>query len=132
MTTQSFFIPHRFPGLNDMIAADRNNRYTGGRLKKEWTGITHMYAKRLKPVTMPVTIEFVYYEPNNKRDPDNITAAKKYILDGLVSAGILPDDTQKWIMGFTDFWFPLPSPKSKVQILPKQRVGVSVTIKEVA
>ena len=32
-----------------------------------------------------------------RRDSDNIYAAMKYIKDGLVMAGIVPNDTRKWV-----------------------------------
>jgi len=32
-----------------------------------------------------------------RKDPDNVSAGVKFILDGLVQAGILPDDRRKQI-----------------------------------
>lgn len=41
--------------------------------------------------------------PNMKRDPDNLRGvATKYVLDGLVKAGIIPDDSPKYIHSFED------------------------------
>lgn len=115
---QKLFIPQRLAGLNDLVGAINRNRFLGNQLKQRETNLVALYAKRLKPCTHPVVIDFEYYEPNAKRDPDNIAAAKKFILDGLVVAGILPNDTQKWILGFSDRWY------------VSSKVGVAITIKE--
>lgn len=118
---QRLFIPQRMAGLNDLIGAINRNRFLGNQLKQNETNLVALYAKRLKPCTSPVSIDFKYYEPNAKRDPDNIVAAKKFILDGLVVAGILPNDTQKWILGFRDTW--AVSDTVGVEILIKEDTG---------
>lgn len=45
-------------------------------------------------------IGFVWVEPDRKRDMDNISAGKKYILDALVGIGVLKDDSWKYVKGF--------------------------------
>lgn len=118
---QRLFIPQRMAGLNDLIGAINRNRFLGNQLKQNETNLVALYAKGLKPCQYPVYIDFRYYEPNAKRDPDNIAAAKKFILDGLVVAGILPNDTQKWILGFSDTW--TVSDTVGVEILIKEDMG---------
>ncbi len=132
MREQTLWIPGRMPGLNDYIGAMNHNRFLGNQMKQENTNLVAMLAKtKLNPVKYPVTIQFVWQEPNDRRDPDNIIFAKKFILDGLVVAGVLPNDTQKWIMGFSDSWISAPSKNSKVSVLPKIEPGIMVTIKEI-
>ena len=41
-------------------------------------------------------------EENKKRDLDNICFAKKFILDALVKANVLKNDTHNYVVGFTD------------------------------
>lgn len=48
---------------------------------------------------VPVSIDFKWTEPNQKRDPDNIIGGQKVILDALVICGVIPNDTQQWIKG---------------------------------
>jgi len=75
-------------------------------------------AHKLLPVTSPVKVHFDWYEPNMKRDPDNIRAGAKFILDALVEASILPKDSRKWVKGLSDA-FPDPdaqNPRVEVQI----------------
>ena len=116
---QHVFIPHRLAGLNELLGATNQHRQKGAKLKKQETELVALYARRLKPYDKPIVLSVVYHEPNAKRDPDNIAAAKKFILDGLVDAGVLPNDTQKWVRGFSDRW-----------VVDKDHVGVSITIKE--
>ena len=47
----------------------------------------------------PVTVSFTWVEPDMRRDKDNISSAKKYVLDALVECGVVPDDNWKCIAG---------------------------------
>lgn len=67
----------------------------------------------------PVKISYVWYEPNKKRDKDNIAFAKKFIQDALVELGVLKNDGWANIVGFTD--------EFKIS---KDNPRVEVTIKE--
>lgn len=59
-------------------------------------------SQKLVHCTRPVTLHFHFAEPNKRRDLDNIAAgAIKPILDGLVEAGVLTDDSQKHIWGWS-------------------------------
>lgn len=129
---QRFFIPVKFPSLNDYIAAMNSNRHLGNAMKRDYTdSVALLTRSKGRLVKHPVTIDFIWYEENSKRDPDNIIFAKKFILDGLVEAGILPNDTQAWIFGFTDTWLAKPPKNIKIIILPELKIGVEVTIKEI-
>jgi Holliday junction resolvase RusA-like endonuclease len=98
------------------------NRYTGAAMKKEWTDLSCWYAKsrRLQKFSLPIELELTYFESNTKRDPDNITFAKKFILDGLKKAGVITDDSQKWIYSFRERW-----------LYDGKTIGVHIKMKEV-
>lgn len=105
--TQILRIPGRLPGLNDYTGAERTNKYKGAKMKRECTDFVATFCKQQKvqKFKKPVIIKFVWIEPNTRRDPDNFTSfGRKVILDGLVRAGILPDDSQKWVKGWSDGW----------------------------
>ena len=130
IVVQSFFVPGPLPGLNDMLAAKRvryrRSRHDGySRLKNEIeeqiAGIIR-YEARLSPIRqhLPVEIEFTWRERHGRRDPDNIRAGAKFILDALVRTGILPDDSQRVIAGLRDIF---------TRISPGQTAGVVVTIR---
>jgi len=52
--------------------------------------------------TKPIKIKFTWIESNKRRDLDNISFAKKFILDALVKYGKLTDDNRNYVYGFID------------------------------
>ena len=58
--------------------------------------------QRARCFSHPVRVTFRWYERDRRRDWDNVVFAKKFILDGLVKAGVLPDDSQSWVIGLRD------------------------------
>lgn len=103
-TTQQFFVPGPLPGQNTFMG--KGSRWTYKKAKREWAkriGADIAQAK-LKPMRR-VQIAWQWQECNRRRDPDNFTGiSKKFILDTLVGAGILPDDGWDEIAGWTDHW----------------------------
>ena len=110
------FIPHQFCTLNKYIAAMNRNRYIGNKIKQDETEIARLHFIGKKFDT-PCYIKFRWFVKDKRTDPDNIAFAKKYILDGIVKAKSIPDDTMRHILGFTDEF-----------IIDKNNVGVEVTI----
>ena len=47
-------------------------------------------------------MRFEWHEKTKKRDADNIAFAKKFILDALVNMRVLPNDSRRYVKGFTD------------------------------
>lgn len=45
----------------------------------------------------PISLEIAWYEPDMRRDADNIQFAVKFIQDALVDIGILQNDSRKYI-----------------------------------
>jgi len=95
-------IEGRFPSLNDYIKALQQHRLRGAAMKSDETERVRLHFLSHPKLDIPVYISLTWYEPNTRRDPDNIVFAKKFIFDGLVKAGVIPDDSQKWIVGFED------------------------------
>ena len=92
-------ISGRFPGLNDMIDAAKKGKgkyQPYAIMKEQYTDIVAWTAKKL-PKFNKIDIEITWYEPNASRDPDNVMGGQKFIFDGLVKAGTIPNDTQKYI-----------------------------------
>ena len=110
-------IPGTFPGLNDFINADRVRRGSwskGNQVKRENQEIiaNHIlnfirrekrragFHSRLKP---PVVLHYTFYEPNRRRDLDNISGFfHKVFQDALVEVGLLKNDNWVNIIGFSD------------------------------
>lgn len=72
-------------------------------MKKDWTNTVALLAKaaKLKPMAR-VRIELLWREKNQRRDPDNIAASAKVVLDGLQLAGVLANDGWKEIAGWSN------------------------------
>lgn len=115
-------IPGSLPSLNEYIRAERTSRFAGAALKRQWTDAVAWYAKvaGLRTINVPVVVSFTWYERTARRDPDNVRGfAAKAILDGLVVAGVLPDDSRKWISGLQDTFITDPAtPRVEVELLP--------------
>ncbi len=112
-------IPGRLPGLNDMTDAARRNRYESAKLKKEYTELVAWCAKRARlPLFERVDLIITWYEPNMKRDKDNIMAGQKFILDGLVMVGVLANDGWKQIRDVTHrFRVDRQNPRVEVELI---------------
>lgn len=100
-----FTIRGPLPGLNEYIAAERSSRYAASSMKKQVQHAIvqvcraqHPKARFIKPVRM----HYTWYEKDLRRDCDNIAFAKKFIQDAFVKAGILIDDSRRYVAGFTD------------------------------
>ena len=84
--------------LNEYINAERKNKFLAAKLKKQNTLICKLYANKLKNKINPnglYDLQITWNVLNNRQDADNIYFAVKFILDGLVGAGILKNDGRK-------------------------------------
>ena len=115
-------ISGRLPGLNEMIAVAKQ-RYGGkslgyARMKRaeEVRVAEAIRAAKCTPVQYPVFLYFCWTEPNRRRDPDNITAGRKFIFDALVTCGVLPDDGWKEVRGWQDTWKMEKGGNGKVEV----------------
>ena len=119
-----FEIPGRLPSLNEIIDAAKQGkgRYQPYALmKEEYTTMIGWLAKKL-PNFEKVALIITWYEPNSRRDPDNIMAGQKFILDALVQAGVIPNDSQKYIQGILHrFDVDRKNPRVKVEILDMEK-----------
>lgn len=67
-------------------------------MKHEATELVERQARDTEPVDgYPVQVMFTWHVPPNRGkypDPDNIAFGAKFVLDGLVDAGVLSNDTR--------------------------------------
>ena len=101
-TEQTVVIQARLAGMNEIIAADRNHWAKGAALKRSLTDLCrlhflHAIGKGFEPITDKVDLFVTWFEPNRRRDPDNIYSGMKFILDGMIKAGAIKGDTQDYI-----------------------------------
>lgn len=82
------------PTLNELIKIAKQNPRQYARLKREYTRDCAITALGNPQFTGKVWISCHWHVKTLRRDPaDNTPAALKCILDGLVDAGILKDDS---------------------------------------
>lgn len=121
-------IPGSLPGFNEYIAALDKNRHAGAALKKtaqrtvEWCAKSQL--RKFRP-TGKVLMKYTWYEPNRRRDKDNISSfGRKVIQDGLVKVGALENDGWKHNEGFSDrFRVDEKNPRVEVEIIEVHEDG---------
>lgn len=97
-------IPFRLPSFNDYNNISRRNKWEASNFKKSVESDLVWCIKKSKvpKILLPVKINFLWIEKNKKRDLDNIFSAKKFILDALQKAGVLINDSQKYVVALSD------------------------------
>lgn len=117
---QTFVIPGRLASLNDYVSKCRTNAYVGAKFKAEQEAIVSgaIMAAGLSRMEKRVDVRIKWCEPNMRRDHDNVASARKYILDALVSCGVLKDDGWPYVGNFEDSFFHAPkNPRIEVTLL---------------
>ena len=120
--THTFTIQGRLDGLNKFISANRTNPYMGNKLKQENEEIViwaiRQQLKNLQ-IKKPVILKYDFYEPNKRRDLDNISSmAHKVIQDALVKTGVLKNDGWNEIISYIDqFYLDKENPRIEVTIV---------------
>lgn len=113
-------IPRELPDLNSYIKALNSNRFIGAKMKKEATEyiawITKKYKNKIDP---PYFFEFSWYLKNMKKDFDNVAFGKKFLLDGLQVSGVIKQDSQKFVVGFSDMFY-IDRDEPRVEIIIRQ------------
>ena len=107
----TFTVTHKFPSLNEAIAEAKKHWSLYARMKRANTNLVADYIRSLRRAgNFPLEVfdkasVYMIFEERAKgklRDWDNITFAKKFILDGMVEACIIPDDSPKHIVSLTE------------------------------
>ena len=88
----------RLPSANDFINFNRINRFQGALMKKRYTQeLADVFRSQTQErFTKHVTCTVHFFEDSMRRDDDNVISGLKFVLDGLVTAGILKDDSPKY------------------------------------
>lgn len=96
-----FIIDGKLPTLNDYTNSNRTHWGAGAGIKKKATDTA---AEASKGVIVPegkqLMLHYDWYV-STKHDLDNIAFAQKFVQDGMKQAGVIKDDSPKYIIGFT-------------------------------
>lgn len=102
MRRYKFSINVKLPGCNEYVRACRGNKYEAAKMKRAVEMVVDNAARGLPRIEGPVRVYFTWREGARRRDLDNVAFAKKFVLDGLVKCGVLPDDNRRHMLGFID------------------------------
>jgi len=121
MATYKVTVLGRFPSMNEFINANRIHKQKGNQMKqKSQDTISYYILDQLRRVKIdkPVYIKYKFYEPNKKRDLDNISGYfHKVFQDALVNCRIIMNDNWYFIVGFSDeFFVDNKNPRIEVEI----------------
>lgn len=94
---QTIIYPFLPPTLNEIIKTARTHKQASAKEKKKWTDNIALESIELDSYESMVWVTFEWRIANWARDPDNIAGAAKFIFDGLKEAGIIKDDSLKYI-----------------------------------
>ena len=111
-------IPGELTHLNHYIQVERANRYLGAQIKKQETyrvKLSTLKYRQSPPLSTRHRFSFTWFAANQKKDPDNICFARKFILDGLILSGVIKDDGWSVVGSFTDS-FAVDSSNPRVEI----------------
>lgn len=101
--TQYFIIKEKLPAFNEYQNMARANKYGHAAWKKK---LTESIAQQIRAAGItPVRsahLTFIWIEKDKRRDKDNISFARKFILDALVLAGVLKNDGWAEVKGFAE------------------------------
>ena len=99
-------IPGELPTMNEIINKSKTHWSEYRKVKESYDEIVSYYATQQEiKFFKSVELEITYFRKDKRHDPDNICATgKKFILDGLVQAGVLENDGWKQIKGFKENW----------------------------
>jgi Holliday junction resolvase RusA-like endonuclease len=109
-------IPDLPPSLNEVIDKTKTHWSGYSNLKKRWTATVCDIVGEPKRQHNMYSVKCWWYRTNRRADPDNIAHGIKYILDGLVKAGLLADDRWKNVKSIEHYFGVREDPRVEVQI----------------
>lgn len=127
--TYKFTIQGQLPNLNDYLQAERIQIHARGKFTTRGNNMKHraqdmiiaQITRDLKglKITKPVKMHYVFFEPNRKRDLDNVLSfATKVTQDSLVLAGTLENDGWTNIVGISsEFHVDAGNPRIEVYLI---------------
>lgn len=101
-------IPGRLTSLNQYVAAERGSKWKAATIKADDTGRVAKAALSSGVggvLVYPVDVTLNHHRTDRRTDPDNVAFCIKFILDGLVAAGVLRNDTPKEIASIKHNFF---------------------------
>jgi len=113
---KSFTIMGKLPTLNDYTNSNRTHWGAGAAMKANATRAAAIACKGIEiPDDKQLMLHYEWHV-STKHDLDNISFGQKFVQDGLKMAGVIKDDSPKYIVGFTHKFVRVDKGKDKVII----------------
>ena len=114
---EKLIIPGELPGLNEIIAMSKEHWAKYAEEKHSRTEqIAWLAKEQICGKYSRVDLIFNWYCKDKRRDKDNIIAGQKFIIDGLVEAGVIENDGWEQIGNISHF-FKIDNKNPRVEIL---------------
>lgn len=119
MVEIKIIIPGELPGMNEIIASSKAHYGAYADMKRTNTDTVTWIAKsKIKKKCKKIDLVITWHCKDRRKDKDNISGGgTKFILDGLVNAGIIKNDGWKQIGDITHiFKVDKDNPRIEVEI----------------
>lgn len=87
-------IPGTLPTMNEIIKVSKAHPMAYASMKKKYTDLVAWSAKGL-PQVQRADFIITWYCKDKRKDKDNVATGAKFLLDGLVKAGVIKNDGWK-------------------------------------
>ena len=117
--SMKLIIPGRLPCMNDLIAANRLNKYAGAGVKKKTQKEIILILRpqvQGQRFTEKVNIRIEYYEKDMRRDEDNVMSAAKFILDAMQDMDFIPNDSRKYVHLTQEVFTDRDNPRIEIEV----------------
>lgn len=93
-----------FVYLNEYINTERRNKYAAAKIKDDLTDEVAFQCELNRFEKPQGKVDMIFkWHVKGRHDSDNIAFAKKYVLDGMVQAGLLENDNPKCVRHLKDY-----------------------------
>ena len=107
-----YIIPMIPPSINKFIG--RTNIWEYQKAKKEWKNLCSYLRKPAKPIEKSEIIITFFFKDKRRHDADNY---QKFLLDGLVAAGIIVDDDFEHISVTCKGKYDKNEPRTEIEVI---------------
>lgn len=112
----------QLPGINELLAENRKNKFAGAKQKKKWRGelasvfLLQRLAQSKDAVQTHAVIRVRFYEPDRRRDDDNVFGGLKIILDAMQDAGVILDDGPRYCHVLPERFYDKKNPRVEIEV----------------
>lgn len=93
-----------FVYLNEYINKERQNKYVAAKIKEDLTNQVMYQCLQCRWIRPKGKVDMLFkWHVKGRHDSDNIAFAKKFVLDGMVKAGVLENDNPKCVRHLADY-----------------------------